>query len=404
MKTARILSIDGGGIRGLIPASILQDWEKILGPIASHFHMLAGTSTGGILATGLAHGNSAESLVKFYKTDGPKIFSNTLGAAASVIGEIYDAAPLEESLKSVFGNHVLSSVSSDLLITAYEMESRKPKLFKSWRARGLETPTPKDDDFPLVSVTRATSAAPTYFQPAHIKNESGKLFTMVDGGVYANNPAMCAFVAARRLYPMADNYLVVSLGTGSLIHPYTFDEVSSWGIAGWAQPLLDVMFSGVSDSTTYELDQLAPEVKQYRFQSNLAHASEEMDNVTPENLIALIEAANQTAVLQSKEMSELFSILKEPLETRESLGYPQVTGTSAPKTFSKPIKIAEPPKKKEVVTVTTEKTDVVPPAIGATGGALLGGAIAGPVGAVVGGIIGGVAGALADKGTEKKNV
>jgi patatin-like phospholipase/acyl hydrolase len=62
-KVARILSIDGGGIRGLIPSTIILDWEKMLGPIASHFHMLSGTSTGGILATALSQGVSAEKLV-----------------------------------------------------------------------------------------------------------------------------------------------------------------------------------------------------------------------------------------------------------------------------------------------------------------------------------------------------
>jgi predicted acylesterase/phospholipase RssA len=414
MKTARILSIDGGGIRGLIPAAILKSWEHTLGkPISECFHMLSGTSTGGILATGLATKMPAAKLVDFYQSQGPSIFSNTLGAIEVVLGNIYDSAPLEKALQDVFGTKNLSEVPIDLLVTAYEMEARQPRLFKSWRARGLETLKPRDDDFSLVSLTRATSAAPTYFPPAHIKNASGHTFTMVDGGVFANNPAMCAYVAARRLYPHAENFLIVSLGTGALTRSYTFDEVSGWGIAGWAQPLLDVMFSGVADTITYQLDQLAPEVRQFRFQSSLENASESMDDVSTDNLKALIQAGEDTVKTQSKVMLALLDILKSPLESLESLGYPLPPSAPVPKTFSKPSKPHTHPPELEpahepVPAVAHTQTPTQTPvpaqpsapataAVGMMGGAALGGAIAGPVGALVGAVAGGVVGALADR-------
>src|SRR5260221_3191726 len=116
----------------------------------------------------------------------------------------------------------LSGVLKDLIVTAYDIERRTPYLFKSWKARGLElkpTETGRGYDFKLEDIARATSAAPTYFSPAKIKSTSGVEFAMVDGGVFANNPAMAAYVAARRIYPKADEYLVVSIGTGSLVHP-----------------------------------------------------------------------------------------------------------------------------------------------------------------------------------------
>jgi predicted acylesterase/phospholipase RssA len=412
MKIARILSIDGGGIRGLIPAAILKSWEHTLGkPIAECFHMLSGTSTGGILATGLATKTPAAKLVDFYQSQGPSIFSNTLGAVEVLLGNIYDAVPLEKALQDVFGTKNLSEVPIDLLVTAYEMEARQPHFFKSWRARGLETLKPRDDDFPLVSLTRATSAAPTYFPPAHIKNASGHTFTMVDGGVFANNPAMCAYVAGRRLYPHAENFLIVSLGTGALTRPYTFDEVSGWGIAGWAQPLLDVMFSGVADTTTYQLDQLAPEVRQFRFQSSLKNASESMDDVSTDNLKALIQAGEDTVKAQSKTMLALLDILKSPLESLESLGYPLPPSALVPKTFSKPSKPLTHPPELELahepipahVPVTHTPAPPSAPAsaaVGLMGGAALGGAIAGPVGALMGAVAGGVVGVLSDR--EKK--
>lgn len=396
MKQARVLCIDGGGIRGLIPATILTAWEKELGPIASRFHMIAGTSTGGILATGLGIKTPAEKLASFYHERGPQIFSNTLGAVEALAGSIYSPEPLEAALKDVFGLKPLSSVVDvDLLITAYEMESRTPRLFKSWRAQGIETPTPRDDDFLLTAVTRATSAAPTYFPPARVRSMSRKDFTMVDGGVYANNPSMCAYVAARRLYPMADSYLIVSIGTGALTQPYSYEEVASWGIAGWAQPLLDVMFSGVSDTTDYQLDQLAPEVAQYRFQSKLGADNQGMDDVRAANLQFLVETA-QATIKDNPKNESLMTLLKTPLTSKAELGYPQTAVKPAPKVFSKPPKMVAAPAniiKPEDTNVTTGA------AAGMLGGAALGGAALGPVGAVVGGIAGALVGM---KAFEKK--
>jgi hypothetical protein len=401
VKTARILSIDGGGIRGLVPATILKEWESHLGPMANHFHMITGTSTGGILAAGLAGRNTAEHLANFYVKDGPKIFSNTLGAVGALVGDIYSAEPLEASLRKVFGNGMLSQSNVDLLITAYEMGARQPRLFKSWRAQGLETDDAAQDEFLMTSVTRATSAAPTYFPPALLKNHAGKEFTMVDGGVFANNPAMCAYVAARRIYPDADNYLIVSLGTGALVKSYTYEQVAGWGIAGWAQPLLDIMFSGVSDTTSYQLDQLAPEVTQYRFQTDLTGASEAMDDVTPENLAALVKVATNTLNFNQKLMGELIETLRQPLPTRETLGYPKHTNKPAAKKFTKPPKLDTAPPKPHhepahatAPTIQPTSASEKGTAVGLLGGAALGGAIGGPIGAVAGAVVGGFIGSM----------
>ena len=175
--------------------------------------------------------------------------------------EKYPTGPLERALAERLSG-LLSQVDiADLLVTAYEIERRNPFFFKSWRARGLELDpgeTAASRDFRLVDVARATSAAPTYFEPAAVRAQNGTAYACIDGGVFANNPALCAYAAARRLYPKADSYLIVSLGTGQLERPIPLGRAKDWGLVGWARPLLGVIFDGVSDTVEYQLDQLAP--------------------------------------------------------------------------------------------------------------------------------------------------
>lgn len=392
MKIARILSIDGGGIRGLIPATIIAHLEKQLGPIAQRFHMLSGTSTGGILACGLCQEKpmTAESLVSFYKERGPSIFDSSWSTLGGVADVKYDASKLEDAIKAVLSGNISQIANNELLITAYDLENRLPFLFKSWKARGIELKSgesPKSNAFLIKDVARCTSAAPTYFKPALVKNAAGKQFAMVDGGVFANNPAMCAYVAARRIYPNAEQYQIISIGTGTLTHPYAYSEAVDWGLVGWARPLLDIMFAGSSDTVDYQLDQLAPQVMHHRVQSSLVGASEEMDDVTPENLDALIKVAGVTIDKNKDLFNHMIDMLKEPVSTREELGFPKVGKPAPPRQL--PPKIKGVGKVKQVV---KEVTDNPVPAIGATGGALVGFGLAGPVGAAVGAVAGWVGG------------
>ncbi len=313
----------------MIPSTIIAEWEKTLGPISTHFHMLSGTSTGGILATALAQGVSADKLVGFYKAKGPEIFSSQWSSLGGATGELYGAENLIAAINGVLKGN-LSAIEKDLLITSYNIEKRQPYFFKSWKARGyeLDNETSKENNFKLVDVCRSTSAAPTFFSPALVKNEAGKSFPLIDGGVFANNPAMCAYVAARRLYPKADEYVVVSLGTGSLIKPVKYADASTFGLAGWLRPLLDIMFDGVASTTEYELSQLG--ISQYRFQTSLVGASEAMDDATPENLAALQKVAKQTISKNKKDMDALVKRLQEPLTSLTSLGYPKQTDPPKP--------------------------------------------------------------------------
>ena len=296
----RILSIDGGGIRGLIPATVLAEIEKRTGkPIARLFHLIAGTSTGGILALGMTKpgedGNpqfTAEDGVRLYENEGPKIFPQSIWQRMrSMTEEKYPSAPMETVLEAYFGNARLKDALTNVFITSYEIERRAPWFFRSYRAK--EDPA---YDFPMKQVARSTTAAPTYFEPSRIDTESlSDYWALIDGGVFANNPAMCAFVDAKGLYPDATHFLLVSLGTGEATRRIRYQDAVGWGLAGWAQPVLNIVFQGVSATVDYQLRQLLPEIEgtqcYYRFQPRLDDNTDDMDNTSEDNMRALKLAA-----------------------------------------------------------------------------------------------------------------
>src|SRR3954454_16582755 len=201
----RILSIDGGGIRGIIPTLLLSELEKATGKKAKDlFHLITGTSTGGIIACGLVRpGNpmSAQELTSLYVNEGPNIFSRSLWKGVSSLGgttdEKYDADNLETVLSDILKGAYLSEVQdTEIMITSYAIElppeqsysesfhaTRAPFFFKSWKTRGFDLDageTKEDWDFELKQIARATSAAPTYFEPAQITNKKSRTYAMID--------------------------------------------------------------------------------------------------------------------------------------------------------------------------------------------------------------------------------
>jgi patatin-like phospholipase/acyl hydrolase len=314
----KVLSIDGGGIRGLIPATVLTELENRTGKrVAELFDMIAGTSTGGILALGLAKPSAADEsrpefeasdLAALYKTEGGRIFARSpwhhIHALDNLFDERYDAAGIESVLEHYFDDVPLSKAVTEVLVTSYELQTRQPWFFARHKARENA-----DSDFPMRFVARATSAAPTYFQPEAVPKTSPTQ-SLVDGGVYANNPAMCAWVEAKKLHPGPEEVLVVSLGTGQHTRPIPYNDAKGWGLAHWAKPILDVVFDGVSDTIDHQMTVLCQESetgdpRYYRFQTELDIGSDDMDNVTKTNLTALERKAHDLIEEQSDVLDRL---------------------------------------------------------------------------------------------------
>ncbi len=334
-RAIRILSIDGGGIRGVLPARLLQHIEERTGkPTADLFDLVAGTSTGGILACGIAKRIPAKALGDLYAAHGRQIFCHSLGhaieTADGLFGVKYGATALEDWLRSVLGGGWLSEiVLPHLLVPSYcvtlpepeeipgaaAQSSRAPMFFKSWKANGRQLNAGERGaahDFPLWQVARATSAAPTYFPPAEITSRSGAEYVMVDGGVFANNPSLCALAASRRLYPEAERVVLVSLGTGIAEAPIDGKAARCWGDAEWLRPLLAVLMDGASDTVCYVCEQLVGR-EHYRFEAALAGGADApaaaFDDASLENMQRLESLAQRMIVLQSERLGAVCRVL-----------------------------------------------------------------------------------------------
>jgi len=301
----KILSIDGGGIWGIIPAVILEEIERITGkPVSSLFDLIAGTSTGGILALGLAKPKrdgspeySAHDLVGLYESEGSKIFYRSFLHRILSLERLFKAKYPTTGLKGVldeyFGETMLSEALTGLVVPSYDIEKRLPIYFTSYFAR--ERP---GFDHKMRFVAQATSSAPTYFQPLKLKTASsvGHL-SAIDGGVFANNPTLTAFAEATGTRGARINDLViVSLGTGQGAQPIPLNRARNWGLVGWSTRILDVVLDSVSESVHHQIYYLLRGTRSqkdyYRLQPQLEKGERRLDNVTRLNIANLKQLAS----------------------------------------------------------------------------------------------------------------
>jgi len=280
----RVLAIDGGGIRGLIPALVLTELERRAGRrVFEMFDLIAGTSTGGILACALCAPDPlpASELVSLYQDEGPKIFDRSLfqriKSADGVLDEKYDDEALDRALERFLEHKRLRETRPKLIVPAYDTALPGPYFFKTTKALAA----PDTDDFPLSVVARATSAAPTYFEALEVGERA-----LLDGGVFAVNPAMSAFAEVIKEVD-AREVVLLSLGTGQHTRKRSFDEIKDWGVAKWARPILEVVFDGVSDAVDHQLDHVLGGERYWRLQTELTLASDDLDDASEDNLAKL---------------------------------------------------------------------------------------------------------------------
>lgn len=288
----RVLALDGGGIRGLITAIWLEALQQRLGrPLRETFDLIAGTSTGAVLAAALADGRQPGEAAELYVKEAERIFPGRIerlwerarrGFREGLSAPRYSGAGLDQVLKREFADRRLGDLPVRTLITAYDALDRKPVAFKSWRR-----------EFRQVRVweaCRASGAAPGYF-PAHVLTLAGRRRPMIDGGVVANNPSACALAEAWRLANTdkgrAPAVLLASFGTGESTRPITIEQARNWGPLEWAVPIIDVLFDGAADSVHYIVGQLLDPGDYFRCQTPLKLAYDDIDNVDHTNLAAL---------------------------------------------------------------------------------------------------------------------
>lgn len=257
MAHYRILSLDGGGIRGTFTARLLANLEARVPGFLGEVDLIAGTSTGGIIALGLAKGLAPQQLVDLYVNHATEIFRDSwfddIRDLGKITGADYSSKPLKRVLEQAFGSATtLGQLSKHVLIPAFDLDNEgadgktrtwKPKFFHNFKG------TDSDAQELAVDVAMYTSAAPTYF-PSY----DG----YIDGGVVANNPSLAALAQAmdaRAGKQSLGDICLLSLSTG--VNPtYIKGQTLNWGYAQWAKPLLSLMIDGVMGVADFQCQQL----------------------------------------------------------------------------------------------------------------------------------------------------
>ncbi|XP_022155483.1 patatin-like protein 2 isoform X1 [Momordica charantia] len=340
-KMITVLSIDGGGIRGIIPATMLTFLEAKLqeldGPdarVADYFDVMAGTSTGGLVTTMITAPNkdnrplyAAKDIVKFYLDHTPHIFpqkkdkcsgishlfSQVTNLFGQVMGPKYDGKYLRSLTNDLLGDLTLSQTLAYVVIPAFDIKLLQPVIFTTNDAKLNESKNPR-----LADVCISTSAAPTYL-PAHYfetkdSNGTTRAFHLVDGGVAANNPTLTAISHITKEISVMGNseyikikpmdtrrMLVLSLGTGSPKNDekYSAPQASKWGLFNWmfddgATPIIDFFGDASADMVDYHVSTLFQSLNSkenyLRIQDDtLTGDVASVDVATQENLQRLIE-------------------------------------------------------------------------------------------------------------------
>lgn len=290
----RILAVDGGGIRGVIPATVLAELERRTArPLCRLFDYFVGTSTGGIIALAAVcpdeHGEprySAAQMVDFYREHGPRIFPpHHFSTALQIVEEKYSSAGLDEALSATFGEYRLSQAVRDVMVTCYDVEQCEPVFLR--RSLALAEP---GLDLPMRLAARATAAAPTYFAP--LTYQSGeRAHVFVDGGLVANNPVMAALAHGHESGADLGQVVAVSLGSGQIMHRGDYEHPQHRGIVQWASRLFTMVMDGTSAAVDHHAATLLDPRRYHRFNTPLVNASAHLDDAHPDNIEALAKDA-----------------------------------------------------------------------------------------------------------------
>lgn len=334
-----VLSIDGGGILGIIPLKILDYIEQQTGrPICQLFKIISGTSTGGIIALGLTAPRpnshlplySAGQLLALYQSKARDIFSPTpwgkfckkrsfTRSFHNLFSCTYSKEKAQHTFASLLGGTLLSQSLSHILIPAYDIGSLKSPRVKIFNSLKAQTQQQGHRDVLMAEIALATSAVPTYFPPHFMSDLSSGPDTLshcfVDGGVAINDPSLLAYSEAKR-YDPKQKVILLSLGIGQGQNSYhTVIQKRAPGIFAWGKAIPNLIVS--PQLSIYRLllhralrtyDQ---ESRYIRIQCSEARVGSKFDDISCENMKRLEVQAHQTILNHKKQIHELIAKLKE---------------------------------------------------------------------------------------------
>jgi patatin-like phospholipase/acyl hydrolase len=304
-KEFRILSIDGGGIKGLYSAVVLAKIEEQNGLISEYFDLICGTSTGGLIALALAAGKPAQEIVNFYKKYGSTIFPNSNFILKSyrkfrqiLWGGKYSDGPLRKSLQEILGKRTIKDSLSYLCIPTIDLTTGRINVFKTDHIPELT----RDSNNLMVDIALATSAAPTYFPIAYVNGIPGGQF--IDGGLWANNPSLVGIVEALRFFvgPTKKYKTFRLLSIASVTNNNSWPAASRRrrSFAGWSSKLLNIIFDAQSQYTRTTLKFI-------------------VENMNPQGKVITIEGPSLSE--DQANVVDLDRADKKALDTLERLGH-----------------------------------------------------------------------------------
>lgn len=339
-KNFKILSIDGGGIKGLYSASILKKFEeKFNCKTSDHFDMICGTSTGGLIALALSLKISAEEICEFYEKKGELIFPKNVKRKIPFFGIIdygflkqiakggkYSDKGLKEALIEIFAENQIKDCNNLLCIPSYSITEAKPKVFKFDHDKGKMS---RDNEAPIIDIALATSAAPTYFPLAESKFYNNEQF--IDGGVWANNPTLVGLLEALNYFvgngkdKEYDSIEILSLSSLTITGGKKTGLKRERSFKDWGADLFETTMNGQSYFTDFFLSKITEiydvNIKYHRIPSvSISTEQESLIQLDVANKQAFdlmkIKAQDQALIFEKKEFIEKIFTTKKTFKVK----------------------------------------------------------------------------------------
>ncbi|AHX03959.1 patatin-like phospholipase family protein [Ehrlichia chaffeensis str. Heartland] len=305
--TRYILSIDGGGVRGIVAATILQEIEKRINkPLSKIFDLVSGSSVGSLVggalclknADGMPRYNTRDLLDLMLKYSG-KIFSNSAArnAFALIFGPKYSDKNLNSVLKEIFGDVAMKDLMTNFIVPSYDLCSNQTVMFRSW--------VDKYHDIKVSDVTRGAVAAPTYFTPKKIIVE-GKKTLLIDSSIVCNNPIIAAYAGAQVLYPN-EKLCCLSVGCGTVNKDFSDLQNS---LLYWSSKILFVIIDAGLDAIDYQMARLVKGEDTYcRISGDIIYSTCDFSDASPGNIQNVQKDAQKIVQENEKNINDFCEVL-----------------------------------------------------------------------------------------------
>lgn len=310
-KELQLLSLDGGGLRGMFAASALAAWERDFDTrVANHFDLIVGTSTGGLLALGLAFGKSPAEMLDIYLRHADKIFpQQRFDKARGWRRAKYRQAGLRGVLEDVFGSAILGDAAVRLAIPTYDLAVDDVHLMRTPHHIDLR----RDWRHPVVEVALATTAAPGYLPAVNLASHR-----LVDGGTWANNPVLVGVAECfDRLDGQRNHIRVLSVGTTSEVQR-RHRSLDRGGIIQWVRHGRDLVLRGYSAAATNHAGLIVGRDNLIRFDAPVPDGLHGLDAVDPADLVGRAEAASRHLSPRLTPLFEHVPAAYEPCHSKET--------------------------------------------------------------------------------------